>query len=78
MYNQIIIIKVLLVKISHTMKSETLTNLANQSQITKLQPFKVKPPSKISLQYKTKISAFTSILSTCFLLKFFELGFTNV
>ena len=29
-------------------------NLVNQSQTAKLQPFKVKQPSKISVQYKTK------------------------
>ena len=35
-------------------------NLANQGQIPKLKPFKVKPPSKISY---LKISAFTNCLT---------------
>ena len=53
-------------------------NLANWDQIAKLQPFKVKPPSKISIQYKTKISAFTNISSTFLSSKFFESGFAKV
>ena len=38
----------------------------------------IKPPSKISVQYKTKVSTFTSILSTFLSSKFFESGFTKV
>ena len=43
-----------------------------------LSKYRHKPPSKISVHYKTKISAFTSISSMFLLSKFLESGFTIV
>ena len=40
--------------------------------------FQVKTQSKISVHYKTKVCAFTSILSMFLLSKFFESAFTKV